>query len=198
MRRSLIWCSVLVFIVAAFGVAPAAQAAEDYFLQIQGNPPPGVLPVKGESRDAVFRDAIVVSSFSWGAENPTLVGSATGGAGTGKAKLGEITVHKGIDAASPGLFQRLSSGLHDTGMRLTVRKAGQTPFVYLQYQFGTVFVTAVDHSGNGDATEETVTFAYGSVTQWYRPQSATGAAGTAIQFGWDQVANTSWPYTIGS
>jgi type VI secretion system secreted protein Hcp len=196
MRRSLIWCSVLAFIVAAFGVAPAAQAAEDYFLQITGNPPPGALPVKGESKDVAFKDAIVVRSFSWGAENPSTISSTTGGLGTGKAKLGELTVHKDIDAASPGLFQRLTTGLHDTGMRLTVRKAGQTPFVYLQYQFATVFVTSVDHSGDGDETAETVTFAYGSVSQKYTPQTATGAAGTPIQFGWNQVENTSFPYTF--
>jgi type VI secretion system secreted protein Hcp len=191
-RSSLIKCCALVFIVAAFGVAPSAQAAEDYFLQIQNSPQ--APPIKGESRDVAFRDAIVLRSFSWGAENPTTIGSATGGAGTGRAKLNELTVNKGIDSASPLLFQRLATGTHDTSMRLTVRRAGQTPFVYLQYQFGTVFVTSVKQSGDGDATQETVTFAYGAAAQRYTPQTLTGAAGTPIPFGWDQVENMLWPF----
>jgi type VI secretion system secreted protein Hcp len=196
MRKStLVKLSVLVSIVTAFGVAPAAQAAEDYFLQIQSNNPQA-LPVRGESQDAVFTDAIELRSFSWGAKNTVTLGSAGGGAGTGNAILGELTVNKGIDSATPGLFQRLTTGIHEPGMRLTVRRAGQNPFVYLQYQFGTVFVSSVDHSGDGDAMQETVTFEYGSVALRYTPQTATGAPGTRIQSGWDQVANMSWPYSF--
>jgi type VI secretion system secreted protein Hcp len=190
-RSSLIMCSTLVFLVAAFALAPAAQAAEDYFLQINnalGQAP----PIKGESRDVAFRDAIELRSFSWGAKNPVTIGSATGGAGVGKASLGELTVQKGIDSATPGLFQRLVTGTHDTSMLLTVRRAGQNPFVYLQYTFCNVFVSSVNHSGDGDATQETVTFAYGAVRQRYTPQSPTGVALVPIEFGWNQVANGPW------
>jgi type VI secretion system secreted protein Hcp len=196
MRRSLIWCSVLVFIVAAFGVAPAAQAADDYFLQIQSNTIPQALPVKGESQAVGFKDAIELRSFSWGGENPLTIGSSTTGLSTGKAKLGELTVTKNIDSASPALFQRLTTGINDPGMRLTVRKAGPTPFVYLQYQFKSVVVTSVKHSGDGDATQETVNFAYIAVAQKYTSQTATGAAGPAIQWGWDQTLNTQFLYSF--
>jgi type VI secretion system secreted protein Hcp len=191
MRRStLITFCTVVSILAAFGVAPVAQAAEDYFLQIKNDPP--APPIRGESRDAAFPQAIVLTSFSWDAENPTTVSSSTGGAGTGKAKLNGLVVDKPIDAASPGLFQRLTTGTHDPSMTLTIRRAGANPFVYAQYCFQTVFVTNVKQSGDGDQARETVTFAYGAVQQKYTPQTTTGLAGVPLQTGWSQVTNTAF------
>jgi type VI secretion system secreted protein Hcp len=192
MRRStLITFWTVVSILAAFGVAPVAQAAEDYFLQIKTDPP--APPIRGESRDAAFPQAIVLTSFSWGAENPTTLGSAGGGAGTGKATLKKLTVDKPIDAASPGLFQRVVTATHDPSMTLTIRRTGANPFVYMQYCFQTVFVDSVNQSGDGDVTRETVVFAYGSVRPKYTPQTMAGLAGVLTQFGWNQVTNTEVP-----
>ena len=52
MRRSrLVMIGTVVSIVAAFGVAPAAQAAEDYFLAVQsGTTGPAI---RGETLDAI-------------------------------------------------------------------------------------------------------------------------------------------------
>jgi hypothetical protein len=58
-------------------------------------------PVPG---DVVTKDTVTVEaqSFSWGADNPTTIGSATAGAGTGKAKLAEASFTKlADDVASP-------------------------------------------------------------------------------------------------
>ena len=184
----------VVSIVAVFGVAPAAQAQEDYFLAVQTAGAPGPV-VQGESLDAFFRGrgAIDLISFDWSAENPTTVGSATGGAGTGKAKLNRLTVEKRVDSASAALFQRMASGLHFPSMELFVRRAGATGAGHLKYRFTLVFVSSVSPSGDGEEMRERVTFEYGAVAQSYTQQTGT-RAGTVFEAGWNQVTNTGCRY----
>ena len=185
----------VVSIVAAFGVAPAAQAAEDYFLAVQTAGAPGPA-VQGETLDAAFREkkAIELISFDWNAENPATIGSASGGAGSGKAKLNPLTVEKRVDSASAALFQRLATGAHIPSMELFVRRGGATGTGHLKYRFATVFVTSVRPSGDGEQMRERVTFAYGAVAQSYTPQTATGTAGTVFEAGWNQVTNMACNY----
>ena len=44
-------------------------------------------------QDAAFE----IKDFSFGVENPTTIGSATGGAGAGKIKFNEFTIKKTTD-----------------------------------------------------------------------------------------------------
>jgi type VI secretion system secreted protein Hcp len=199
-RSRLVVIGAVLSIVAAFGVAPAAQAAEDYFLTFQTSGAPGPAIV-GESTDATFSRlrAVEVNSFDWSAENAVSLGSATGGAGAGKAKLNRLSVQKPVDSASTALFQRMATGLHFPSMVLYVRKAGggagptgggSTGGAYLQYQFGTVFVSSVSPSGDGEQMRERVTFEYGSLKQTYWPLGADGTVFRApLDAGWNQVTN---------
>jgi type VI secretion system secreted protein Hcp len=196
MRRSrLVMIGTVVSIVAAFGVAPAAQAAEDYFLAVQTAGAPGPA-VEGETLDATFssRKAIELISFDWSAENAVTIGSASGGAGAGKAKLNRLTVEKRVDSASAALFQRLATGAHIPSMELFVRKGGVTGLGHLRYRFTFVFVSSVSPSGDGEEMRERVTFEYGSVAQRYTQQTAAGTAGTVFAAGWNQVANMACNY----
>src|SRR5688572_15360328 len=112
MRKSrLTMIATMASLAAAFAVAPTANAATDYFLEIDG--------VAGES--AQVKDTTDVYSFSWGAENSTTIGSATGGAGTGKVAFNNLKITKKIDVASPALFQRLASGQHIKSIELVAR-----------------------------------------------------------------------------
>jgi type VI secretion system secreted protein Hcp len=183
---------MVVSLVAAFAVAPAAGAADDYFLRIEGIP--------GESNAAGFVGTIPIDvrSFDWSAENPTTVGSASSGAGSPKARLNELTVDKSVDAASVPLFQRLAQSKPINSMELIVRRAGTTPFIFLRYCFQTVFVTSQKQSGSTGDVVETVNFAYRSVTQTYTPQTTTGTP-TPFEFGWDQTTNAiADPFAIGT
>lgn len=199
MRRSrLVMIGTVVSIVAAFGVAPAAQAAEDYFLAVQsGTTGPAI---QGETQDAFFasKKAIELRSFDWSAENSVTIGSAGGGTGTGKAALNRLTVEKGVDSASAALFTRLATGTAIPSMELFVRRAGATGEGYLKYRFATVFVSSVSPSGDGEQMRERVTFAYGSVAQSYTKQTVGGSppAGTVFSAGWSQIGNM--PCTYGS
>ena len=48
--------------------------------------------------------AFEIKDFSFGIENPTTIGSATGGAGAGKIKFNEFSITKTTDSASPNFF----------------------------------------------------------------------------------------------
>ena len=48
--------------------------------------------------------AFEIKDFSFGIENPTTIGSATGGAGAGKIKFNEFLITKTTDKASPNFF----------------------------------------------------------------------------------------------
>jgi type VI secretion system secreted protein Hcp len=185
--------AVAVASVAALAVAPSAHAATDYFMKVESLP--GDAAIKGETLDKEFPGAIAIKSFSWGAENPTSIGSAGGGAGTGKAVLNELTVEKAVDSTTPAMFQRLAQGRHFASVEIIARKAGGAPGASLlptRYSFQTVFVKSQEQSGAAadDAPQEKLTFLYGAVAQQAVRQSATGAvAGTSLA-NWNQVTNS--------
>jgi type VI secretion system secreted protein Hcp len=158
--------------------------AFDTFLSLDG--------VKGESQDSSHQGWIEILSFQLGASNPSTIGSATGGAGGGKATLSEFTLTKNTDASSPNLFQGCCSGVHYKKATIALRKAGGTALVYLQYDFTEVFISSVYWSGSagsGDTPNESVSLAYGSINVTYTPQKVDGTAGSAVVAGWDVKAN---------
>ena len=151
-----------------------------------------LLPV-GESQDPTHKGAIEVQAFAFGIENPTTIGSTSGGAGAGKAKFDELAITKSVDTASPILFEAAAQGVHFPQMLLKIRKAGSTSQPdYLIYDFRMVFVTKIEWTGGGggDAPEEMVTLVYGAMEISYAPQSATGAFGNPIIKDWSQITNT--------
>jgi type VI secretion system Hcp family effector len=165
--------------------------------------PPAASPLQtknptGESLDAQHAGWIQIASFSLGTSNPTAVGSATMGAGAGKAAFHEFQITKPVDSASPSLFAACAAGTNFPAMFLAVRKAGATAD-YLRYEFHTVHVSSVEWSdGNGqDIPSESVSFAYGALGVAYHTQSATGALSpTPLTATWDQVTNTANDTTV--
>ncbi len=95
------------------------MAIVDYFLKIDGLP--------GESSDVQHKNEFEIKDFSFGIENPTTIGSATGGAGAGKVKFNEFTIKKTTDKASPIFFRNCAAGAHYKSVVLTARKAGGDP-----------------------------------------------------------------------
>lgn len=118
------------------------MAAVDYFLKLDGIP--------GESQDVQHKNEHQISSFSFGVENPTTIGSATGGAGAGKIKFNEFTIKKTADQASPVLFQSCAAGKHINSAVLTVRKAGGDPGAtgteFLKVKFSNVLISRYQDS----------------------------------------------------
>ena len=81
-------------IASAICLATApAFAASDYLLEIG--------PIKGESAASPPATPIEVASWSWGASNPTSVGS--GGGGAGKVNVQDLSVTKSAREAGSGM-----------------------------------------------------------------------------------------------
>ena len=145
-----------------------------------------------------FQQAITVQSFSWSAENEMAVGSATGGAGAGKAKLMEAILTKQVDdLASPLLFQLLTTGGHLDRIILAFRKAGTgiqgvpTDKPWITIQLSQVFISQFTQSvsaGNESLSEE-IHLMYGAVNMLINGTNAQGTITPGTQVGWNQVTN---------
>ena len=137
----------LTSVVAALATAGSAQAATDYFLKVQTVNPSEA--IQGESVDRDFPQAIEIESFSFGAENVTTIGSATGGAGAGKAKFQEFTIEKAVDSTTPRFLKTLATGTHFANVELIARRSGGAGSVTpMRTLFQTVFITKQEQSGS--------------------------------------------------
>jgi type VI secretion system secreted protein Hcp len=155
------------------------------------------VPVEGETLDEKYKPkkAFEIKDFSFGVENPTTIGSATGGAGAGKIKFNEFTIKKTTDSASPNFFKNCCTGTHYGAVTIEMRKAGGDPGLsgkpFLAFRFETVFTTKIDWSGPGDeGPEESITFVYGKFGVIYWKQDETGKRlGDKADSAWDQMKN---------
>jgi type VI secretion system secreted protein Hcp len=166
---------------AALGLS--GGAGQEYQITFESNTGMQVVTPPGQ--------AINVQSFSWGAENPTTIGSATGGAGAGKITFNEFTIKKTVDTASPKLFENMALGAHYKKAILSVRQAGAKE-PYYEIRFETVFTTKIDNAGdNPSVPEESISFVYGKLTTVARGQKE-GVYEAPVQSGWDQVLNVKY------
>jgi type VI secretion system secreted protein Hcp len=171
-------------VAAAFTIAPAAHAADEAYLRIDGIQADGVI---GNSKGY-----IPVKEFSWAAEHKTNFDSQSGGLQAERTAFQELSINKEVDATSPALFRRMAAGTPIKSMELVIRKAGATEAIYMRYHFQYAFVTATEASGGtgADATNETVKFAFGAATQLYQRASTTGPLPTEpLSAGWNVMRN---------
>lgn len=181
-RLRLLILSVVASVFAAFGVVAPAEAAVDYFLEVNGVP--------GESQDAKMPDAIDVLSYSWGASAEK----------NKSPRLNDLSIEHLVDVASPPLFQRLVTGTTIPSAELIARKAGESQFIFLRFCFQDVRVTSVQQKGSDDVPIEQVSFSYGAVSEQYTQQSATGGAGNTVFAGWNATAGAliqTYPASCG-
>lgn len=157
--------------------------AFDAFIELEG--------VKGESTRKGFEGQIELLSFSFGASNPTTIGSG-GGGGAGKVSISAFNFNKWSDAASPPMFQACCQGKHFPKAKVTLHKAGGDEAVdYLVYEFEKCYIENISWSGSSggdDRPMESVAMAFGKVTVTYTPQTETGAKGSPVVASWDLMA----------
>jgi type VI secretion system secreted protein Hcp len=154
----------------------------DAFLKIDGVP--------GESTDAKHKGEIDLESFSFGVKNPGSTGSASGGAGAGKAQFSSFTFDKLYDASSPKLFLGAASGQHFKSAVLTFRKRGGEQQDFLTYKFEDLMVEHYDQGGKQEPPLlEDVGMTFDKVEITYRPQNADGSLGSPITASWDVASN---------
>lgn len=199
MRRKILWMAaalVLVAIPAVVGLVALRDEDSSSTRRAAALVAPGDMATAYQLQltqalagEPGIKEAVVVDAFSWGAQSPTTIGSATGGAGVGKIAFNTLNVTKKVDRASPLLFQQMAKGAHYKTAVLTLRKPGEKE-PYMTFTMDTVFVTKMDYGGGSPeiATEE-ISFVFGKVSV----KSTEVAGATPVQTGWDQVTNTRWP-----
>jgi type VI secretion system secreted protein Hcp len=157
--------------------------AFDTFIDIAG--------VEGECTAKGFEKKIEIFSFSWGASNPTTVGSGKGGISGGKVSISSFNIMKKSEKSSTALFSACCTGEHFATATVTMRKAGGAAGQkgFLEYKFTEVMVESIQWSGSSggdDTPTESVSLAFAKVEITYNTQSADGKtftkAGTAS---WD-------------
>ena len=152
--------------------------------------------VQGESQDKVHLNEIELNGYNLGAVHPTNVGSATGGAGAGKATFNDFSfTTPSVSKVTPILFQACAQGTRYSSAIVYVSKAGGsgpgTGVDYLTITMGTVFVSSFTTGGpSGDAApHDEIRLAYGSLKIQYIPQGPNGTAQAPVSGGWDVVKN---------
>jgi type VI secretion system secreted protein Hcp len=157
--------------------------------------------VKGEATADGLKPAtgwFEIYSFSWGASNPTTVGSGATGLSAGKVSVSSFNVMKKTEESSAPLFQACCTGQHFKKSEVWLRKATGTAGkqqVFLKYTFHDVMVESVQWSGSSggdDTPTESVSFAFAKVEIEYSEQDTeTGGMKTAGQASWDLTKVTA-------
>jgi type VI secretion system secreted protein Hcp len=141
--------------------------------------------VEGESTHADHKGEVEVLSWSWGVSNAG-PGPGAGGSGVGRATPADLHIVHTYDKASPLLAKKCAQGVHFPTVVMTVRKAGEGQKDFLKVTMKEVFITTVAPSGGGGGDiVESVSMRYGQIEFAYKPQSATGALGSEVKFGWN-------------
>jgi YD repeat-containing protein len=138
----------------------------------------GDMTGSGDSKPNGRQKGFEIKDWGFEVTNKSTIGSATGGAGSGKAEFGEFTITKAADASSAEFFKNCCAGAHYKNVTIAMRKAGgggeKSGQPYLEYRFGTVFTTKVSWSHSDDGPTESITFVYGQLKINYSPQTQTG------------------------
>jgi type VI protein secretion system component Hcp len=146
----------------------------------------------GTSGVSAPKGDIQLQSFKIETENPTTIGSATGGAGAGKVKFVDFKFSKRVDASSVNLFQALTRGAHFDEVDVIVRRAGGDPKAKpaIEYKMKFVFLTNITTSSANGSLIEHITGALGALQVEVTPQKSNGSQGQTTTGSWSQVKNS--------
>ena len=143
---------LVAFLVASLGSFPQkAVAAVNYYLNIDG--------IKGGSTAAGHQGSLELASWSFGASNPSSVGS--GSAGAGKVSISSFNFMRKVDKASPQLKAASVSGTPIPSLSLSVPIKNSSQ--YLTITLENVVVSSYSVSSGGDRPMESVSMNYSKI-----------------------------------
>ena len=191
LRLSRLALASLIFLLAAANVSRADLNAYARFVD-------GTGVWAGEATAPGRAGWVVLKSISLGLENPSTIGSTSGGGGSGITKFTDIVLSKLIDRVTPQIFATLSSGtplngtagIPDVILEFTRTVAG-TEMVFFRVEMKLVLFTSLTTAaadGDDDLTE-TVRMQCGAYRITEIPTNPNGTAGTPIVRSWSQVLN---------
>ncbi len=165
---------MLPFSVDTANVPEATAAQSDYFLELDG--------IEGESVLEGKEKQMQIESWSFGASNPTSVGSS--GMSAGKVQFQDFNFMKQVGKATPKLMLACANGKHFPKATLSVvRPSADRPTTYAKYTFTDIMVTSCKQSA--DPIMESISFNYAKIEMSYTPTTSDGTAGKPVTAGWD-------------
>ena len=158
----------------------------DAFLKIDG--------VSGESTDDKHKDWIEITSYSQAIHQPaSATASSVGGASAERVNIGEFTIAKQADKATPKLFEACCTGKHIKEIIVEVCRAGGDKQKYLEIRMEQVIVSSFVQNGGGDFPSETVAFSAGKTKITYSQQKRdSGSLAGNVSAGWDATQNKTY------
>ena len=175
------------------GVSPSFDPSSlQYYVRFT---PAGGGTIVGETQDQTSSNpAYALDGFSFGAEQTLGIGSASSGAGAGKATFNPLQLSFDQPALNATLFQMLTSGTHlETVDVYGVQTSGDGVHFLVDYRFEFVLGKTLSFDQSG-VTQ--LSLDYGQLLIRYLPQSVTNPDGTVAgetSFGWNQVENVVDP-----
>ena len=146
--------------------------------------------LKGESQDDKHKDWIHCHSFSFGVTN-TGTGGSNLGSGGGRSNIQDMHFTKTIDVSSPNLWIACATGKHFPKANVVVRRAGEKPQEYLQYEMTEAYISSITTSGHegGGLAQESVSINFSKIKMVYTPQNADGSPGAKNEKTYDVKGN---------
>lgn len=178
-------CAIALMAPAA---APAAPAAADYFLEIDG--------IKGESTQKGSEGDIDIESFSWGLNQ--VARQPGSGASAGKVNVKEISLTKRTDSTSPLLMVATAAGRYFKCAVLTGMRAGSVPLDFLRMRFTDVVITSYAIGAESETPTDQFSLAFAKVEMETRRQNVDGSAPPPAFGGWDFVRHIQFGPTTGA
>jgi type VI secretion system secreted protein Hcp len=148
-------------------------------------------PVGETVNNTLSNQTFDISSFELGATSQVNIGSATTGAGRGKATFQKFVVTKPVDKYSSVLFLDLTKGTLLKSAEIIVRKTGANGMAvpYAQYLMKQVAITDIHVSGGSGTPTETIQGEYGAIQFVIYEQNPNGTTKVGSAGGWSQVTN---------
>jgi len=165
--------------------------ATDTYLKIDGVP--------GESADQDHKDWIELLGFDHKFSQPASATESSAGGGTvGRVNMGNFSITKYVDKATPKLSEYCCSGKHMPTMTIEMMRAsGDSRVKYMEVKLEDVIVAGVEHGRDEEATDkfptETVGFNFAKIKWTYtQQQRSDGSSGGQVTGGWDLSAHKSY------
>ncbi len=158
------------------------MATTDMFLKLDG--------IDGESADAKHKNELDILSWSWGLTQSGSMHRTTGG-GIGKVSVGDISISRLVDKASPELLKRVCTGNPVSSATLFVRKAGGNALEYYKIELTDVLISSYNlgaHHAGTTEVEEHITLNFAKFHTTYTPQNKDGSKGGAVEVTYDIAA----------
>ena len=134
-------CRQALCVIGLMAASLAHAGSVSYFLTIAGMP--------GDSVDVGHKNAIDVTSFSWGVQR--VVSTSAGGGTASRASFADFAWTQLTDSSTPSLFLSIATGkvIPTAMLDVTAYFGGPRPESFFQLIFTNTFGTKLDLSGSG-------------------------------------------------